>query len=98
MKQGYSFHHSLEDLNFSNAQHCCFFSHFFPNCFLDYEVARQIEVREQGLRVNQETRGFDAKKNVTYRMRTKEDEVDYRYLFALPYSFPSFLRTVDTLA
>jgi aspartyl-tRNA(Asn)/glutamyl-tRNA(Gln) amidotransferase subunit B len=44
-----------------------------------YEARRQIEVLEEGGKVVQETRLFDADKGVTRPMRTKEEAHDYRY-------------------
>ena len=46
---------------------------------LQYEIARQIETVEQGGRIVQETRRWDADLGQTFSMRTKEDAHDYRY-------------------
>lgn len=46
---------------------------------LEYEIARQIELLEDGGRVVQETRLWDAAENVTVSMRSKEHAHDYRY-------------------
>ena len=46
---------------------------------LKYEIVRQVEVLEQGARVVQETRRWDADAGVTLSMRSKEDAHDYRY-------------------
>ena len=46
---------------------------------IDYEVARQIEIIEDGGVINQETRLFDTNTGVTRTMRSKEDAHDYRY-------------------
>ena len=46
---------------------------------IEYEVARQIEVIEDGGTVNQETRLFDTNSGTTRTMRSKEDAHDYRY-------------------
>lgn len=46
---------------------------------IDYEVKRQIEVLETGGSLTQETRQYDALKNVTHSMRSKEAANDYRY-------------------
>ncbi len=46
---------------------------------LEYEVTRQIEAINSGERVIQETRLWDADKNITTSMRTKEEAHDYRY-------------------
>lgn len=44
-----------------------------------YEVERQIELIESGKTVEQETRLYDADKNETRAMRSKENANDYRY-------------------
>jgi aspartyl-tRNA(Asn)/glutamyl-tRNA(Gln) amidotransferase subunit B len=44
-----------------------------------YEMERQEEILETGETPKQETRGWDAKKSVTFSQRTKEDAEDYRY-------------------
>ncbi|KAF8530900.1 Glutamyl-tRNA amidotransferase B subunit [Gautieria morchelliformis] len=44
------------------------------------EVYRHIELRDKGDPVRQETRGFDEDRMVTYRLRSKEDTPDYRYM------------------
>ena len=46
---------------------------------IDYEVARQIEVLENGGEIQQETRRWDDVKLKNTVMRTKEDAQDYRY-------------------
>ncbi len=46
---------------------------------IDYEVRRQIELLEDGGAVVQETRLYDAARNETRSMRSKEDAQDYRY-------------------
>jgi aspartyl-tRNA(Asn)/glutamyl-tRNA(Gln) amidotransferase subunit B len=46
---------------------------------INYEVARQIELIESGGTVVQETRLFDANRNETRPMRSKEEANDYRY-------------------
>jgi len=46
---------------------------------IDYEVARQIELIEDGGTVDQETRLFDTNTGATRTMRSKEDAHDYRY-------------------
>ena len=46
---------------------------------IDYEVARQIELIEDGGKVDQETRLFDTNSGRTRTMRSKEDAHDYRY-------------------
>jgi len=46
---------------------------------LEYEIGRQIELVEQGRRVVQETRLWDAAAGATMSMRSKEEAHDYRY-------------------
>jgi aspartyl-tRNA(Asn)/glutamyl-tRNA(Gln) amidotransferase subunit B len=46
---------------------------------IEFEARRQIEVLEDGGRIVQETRLYDANKDETRSMRTKEDAHDYRY-------------------
>lgn len=46
---------------------------------IDYEIERQINAREAGERLSQETRLWDSKAHKTYFMRSKEQAQDYRY-------------------
>ena len=46
---------------------------------IEFEARRQIELREEGRKVEQETRLYDAERDETRSMRTKEDAQDYRY-------------------
>jgi aspartyl-tRNA(Asn)/glutamyl-tRNA(Gln) amidotransferase subunit B len=46
---------------------------------IDYEARRQIEIIEEGGRVEQQTRLFDAGRGSTRPMRSKEEAHDYRY-------------------
>ena len=46
---------------------------------IEFEVERQIEVLEGGGRIHQETRLYDAQRNETRSMRSKEEAEDYRY-------------------
>jgi aspartyl-tRNA(Asn)/glutamyl-tRNA(Gln) amidotransferase subunit B len=46
---------------------------------IEFEVKRQIEVLEDGGKIVQETRLYDAERDETRSMRTKEDAHDYRY-------------------
>jgi aspartyl-tRNA(Asn)/glutamyl-tRNA(Gln) amidotransferase subunit B len=47
---------------------------------VEFEIARQIEVLENGEEIVQETRGWDDAKQSTFSQRTKEDAHDYRYM------------------
>ncbi len=51
----------------------------FMQMAIDYEANRQVDLIEEGNKVDQETRLFDTKKNQTRSMRSKEDAHDYRY-------------------
>ncbi len=46
---------------------------------IDYEARRQIEIIEDGGKIDQETRLWDPAKGVTRSMRSKEEAHDYRY-------------------
>jgi len=46
---------------------------------IEYEARRQIEIIEEGGRVEQQTRLFDAARGITRPMRSKEEAHDYRY-------------------
>lgn len=46
---------------------------------IDFEIKRQIEALENGEELTQETRSYDALKNLTISMRSKEAANDYRY-------------------
>jgi aspartyl-tRNA(Asn)/glutamyl-tRNA(Gln) amidotransferase subunit B len=46
---------------------------------VEYEARRQIDILEEGGRIEQETRLFDANKGETRSMRNKEEAHDYRY-------------------
>ena len=46
---------------------------------IEYEANRQVDILEDGGKIDQETRLFDTKKNETRSMRSKEDAHDYRY-------------------
>jgi len=46
---------------------------------IEYEARRQIEILEDGGSIVQETRLYDAERDETRSMRTKEDAHDYRY-------------------
>jgi len=51
----------------------------FMQMAIIYEANRQVDLLEEGKKINQETRLFDTKKNETRSMRSKEDAHDYRY-------------------
>ncbi|VVA44115.1 Aspartyl/glutamyl-tRNA(Asn/Gln) amidotransferase subunit B [Candidatus Roizmanbacteria bacterium] len=46
---------------------------------IEYEIERQKEILEAGKTPDQETRGFNAEKGITYSQRSKESAEDYRY-------------------
>ena len=46
---------------------------------IEYEAKRQVEIIEEGGKIDKETRLFDTKKIETRTMRSKEDAHDYRY-------------------
>ena len=50
---------------------------------IDLEVDRLIDIVEKGEKVLQQTRSYDADKNTTFSLRSKEEADDYRY-FADP--------------
>ena len=46
---------------------------------IEYEIKRQTEVLDEGGKISQETRGWNANKQETYSQRKKEEAHDYRY-------------------
>jgi len=46
---------------------------------VENEIRRQISLIESGEKIEQETRRWDAEKNESFSMRSKEDAHDYRY-------------------
>jgi len=57
---------------------------------INHEISRQIEILEDGGRIIQETLLWDADKNESFSMRSKEEAHDYRY-FPEPDLFPVFI-------
>jgi aspartyl-tRNA(Asn)/glutamyl-tRNA(Gln) amidotransferase subunit B len=54
-------------------------SYRFIQQAIEYEARRQIEILEDGGKIDQETRLFDPTKGETRSMRSKEEAHDYRY-------------------
>lgn len=48
---------------------------------LNYEISRQKQMKKRGKEITQETRGFNAGMGSTEKMREKETEEDYGYIF-----------------
>ncbi len=46
---------------------------------VEYEIMRQSKLLDSGQEITQETRGWDAKQQITYSQRAKEAAHDYRY-------------------
>ena len=46
---------------------------------IDYEARRQVNILEDGGKIDQETRLFDSGRGITRPMRSKEEAHDYRY-------------------
>ncbi|MES2680374.1 MAG: Asp-tRNA(Asn)/Glu-tRNA(Gln) amidotransferase subunit GatB [Bacteroidota bacterium] len=46
---------------------------------IDFEIKRQIDLLEAGEQIAGETRSFDAVKDLTFTLRSKENANDYRY-------------------
>jgi aspartyl-tRNA(Asn)/glutamyl-tRNA(Gln) amidotransferase subunit B len=59
-----------------------------------FEIRRQVATLEHGGSVAQETRGWNEEKGVSYLMRTKESENDYRY-FPCPDLVPMAFTEAD---
>lgn len=57
---------------------------------IDFEIKRQIDLLEAGETIAGETRSFDAVKDLTFSMRSKENANDYRY-FPEPDLQPIFI-------
>ncbi len=58
---------------------------------IDFEIKRQIDLLEAGEEIAGETRSYDAVKDLTFSMRSKESANDYRY-FPEPDLQPVFIR------
>ena len=52
----------------------------FARIAIDYEINRQSEIILAGGEVEQETRGYNEKTKSTFKMRSKENELDYVYI------------------
>ena len=48
---------------------------------LSYEITRQKQMKKRGREVEQETRNYDANQEITEKLREKETEEDYGYIF-----------------
>lgn len=57
---------------------------------IDFEIKRQIDLIEDGKEIAVETRSFDAVKDLTFSLRSKESANDYRY-FPEPDLLPVFI-------
>lgn len=54
--------------------------HFADRSLLEYEIQRQKDLLKTLGSVPQETRGFDHDSWKTFKMRSKEDAPEYRYM------------------
>jgi aspartyl-tRNA(Asn)/glutamyl-tRNA(Gln) amidotransferase subunit B len=61
---------------------------------IEFEARRQIDILEDGGKIDQETRLYDPDKNETRSMRSKEDAQDYRY-FPDPDLLPLLISEAD---
>jgi aspartyl-tRNA(Asn)/glutamyl-tRNA(Gln) amidotransferase subunit B len=57
---------------------------------IDHEIKRQIDLLESGAEIAGETRSYDAVKDITFALRSKESANDYRY-FPEPDLQPVFI-------
>jgi aspartyl-tRNA(Asn)/glutamyl-tRNA(Gln) amidotransferase subunit B len=48
---------------------------------LNYEISRQKQLRKRGREIQQETRSYSAGQEITEKLRQKETEEDYGYIF-----------------
>ncbi len=62
---------------------------------IELEAGRLMNMTENGVAIEQETRSYDADQNTTFSLRSKEDANDYRY-FPEP-DLPFFFITDDVL-
>ncbi|MDB5365026.1 MAG: gatB [Rhodospirillales bacterium] len=51
----------------------------FVMAAIEYEARRQVEILEDGGKIDQETRLWDTRQGITRSMRSKEEAHDYRY-------------------
>jgi len=51
----------------------------FAKRAIDFELKRQAKILDEGKIPDQETRGYDEDKAITYSQRSKESAMDYRY-------------------
>jgi len=63
---------------------------------IEYEIARQVRILEEGGHIVQETRLWSEREARTYAMRSKEEAHDYRY-FPEP-DLPPLVLTAETIA
>lgn len=63
---------------------------------IEFEIARIIQELEAGNKIVQETRSYDADKDITFSMREKEEANDYRY-FPDP-DLPPIILTKENIA
>lgn len=63
---------------------------------IEFEIARIIQELEAGNKIVQETRSYDADKDITFSMRDKEEANDYRY-FPDP-DLPAIILTKEKIA
>ena len=47
---------------------------------IEYEMRRHAEILAQGKQLDTETRRYDAENDKTFSMRSKEEDIDYRFL------------------
>ena len=47
---------------------------------IEYEIKRHAELLEKGEKIKMETRRYDAVNDKTFSLRSKEEEIDYRFL------------------